>query len=137
MLNDILPGNILRFPMISYPSFMDDVDDLFPTANLLNGLSISEDNRNVYVEASVPGVDPKDVEVTFEKGTLSIKAESKEEEKGKTYRRKATRSFSYGVTPGDVDLKTEPKAICKNGVMTVTFAKAPKIKPKKISVKVL
>lgn len=137
MPNNNLPVNILRFPMISYPSLTEDIEDLFPATNLLNGLSVSEDDKNVYVEAAVPGVYPKDVEVTFEKGILVIKAESKEEEKGKTYQRKATRSFFYRVAPGDVDPKSEPKAICKNGMMTVTFAKIPEAKPKKITVRVL
>lgn len=50
---------------------------MLPTANLLNGLSISEDDKKVYVEASIPGVDPKDVDVIFEKGLLTIRGEKK------------------------------------------------------------
>ena len=135
MTNDLIPKNFWRMPMISFPSFMEDMEDLLPTHNYLNGLTVSEDGKNVYVEAAVPGIDPKEVDVTFSKGVLTIKAEKKEEEKGKTYQRRATRSFLYRVTPGDVDPKAEPQATCKNGVMTVTFAKALEAKPKKISVK--
>lgn len=131
----LLTRDFWRFPMISFPSFMEDIEDMIPTANLLNGLSVSEDDKNVYVEASVPGLDPKEVDVTFSKGVLTIKGEKKEEEKGKTFHRKATRSFFYRVTPGDVDPKAEPQATCKNGVMTITFAKVPEAKPKKIAVK--
>lgn len=132
---DIAPRNIWRFPTISVPSFLEEVEDLLPTSNFLNGLSISEDEKNVYVEAAVPGIDPAEVEVTFDKGVLTIRAEKKEEEKGKTYQRRATRSFFYRATPGEVDQKKEPQAVCKNGVMTVTFAKVPEAKPKKIAVK--
>lgn len=117
------------------PSFLEDIEDLLPTTNLLNGLSVSEDDKSIYVEAAVPGVDPKEVDVTFDKGVLTIKAEKKEEEKGKTYQRKATRSFFYQVKPEDADMKTEPTASYKNGIMTVTFKKAPKGKTKKIAVK--
>lgn len=114
---------------------MEDIEDLLPTSNLLNGLSVSEDDKNVYVEASVPGLDPKEIEVTFSKGMLTIKGEKKEEEKGKTFHKKATRFFFYRVAPGDVDPKSEPQATCKNGVMTVIFAKVPEAKPRKIAVK--
>lgn len=132
---DIVPRSLWRFPTISVPSFLEDIEDLLPTSNLLNGLSVSEDEKNVYVEAAVPGIDPAEVEVTFDKGVLTIRAEKKEEEKGKTYQRHATRSFFYRAAPEDVDQKKEPQAICKNGVMTVTFAKVPEAKPKKIAVK--
>ena len=67
---DLAIKDLFRFPMISFPSLMEDVEDLLPTSNLLNGLSISEDDKNVYIEAAVPGVDPKEVEVTFSKGIL-------------------------------------------------------------------
>lgn len=135
MTNDLTVRNFWRLPMISFPSLMEDIEELLPTSNILNGLSISEDDKNVYVEASVPGIDPKDVEVTFSKGLLTIRGEKKEEEKGKTFHRKATKTFFYRVTPSEIDTKEEPQATCKNGVMTVTFAKVPEAKPKKIAVK--
>mgnify|MGYP000344849268 CR=1 FL=1 len=104
--------------------------------NWPSGLSLSEDDKNVYVQASVPGVDPKDIEVTFDKGVVWIKGESKDEEQNKKYYRKAASSFSYRVAvPGDIDSTQEPQASVKNGVMTVTFTKSPKAQPKKISVK--
>lgn len=135
MANDLMPRDFWRLPMVSFQPFMEDIEDLIPTSNLLNGLSVSEDDKNVYVEAAVPGLDPKEVEVTFSKGVLTIKGEKKEEEKGKAYHRKATQSFFYRVMPGEVDPKAEPKATCKDGVMTVTFAKMPEAKPKRIAVK--
>lgn len=137
---NLIPRNFLSFPAISFPSFLDEAEDLFPpsiwpSANFLQGLSVSEDDKNVYVEAAVPGIDSKEIDVTYEKGVLTIRAEKKEEEKGKTYHKKATKSFFYRVTPGDVDLSKEPQATYKNGVMTVTFTKVPEEKPKKIEVK--
>lgn len=132
---DLLPRDLFRFPLISIPTLVDDVVDLLPTANILNGLSVSDDDKSIYVEAAVPGIDPKDVDVTFTKGILTIKGEKKEEEKGKTYRRKATQSFFYRVHPEDVDPKSEPEATYENGIMTVKFAKIPEAKPKRIAVK--
>lgn len=104
--------------------------------NTPSGLTISEDDRFVYVSANLPGVDPKDVEVTFDKGVVWIKGEMVEEEKDKKYYRKASSSFSYRVAiPGDIDLDKEPEATSKHGIMTVKFVKKPRSQPKKITVK--
>lgn len=111
------------------------LEDVFPTNNAINGLEVSEDNKNVYISAAVPGIDPKDVDVTFDKGVITIRAEKKEEEKGKKFQRRATSSFFYQVMPQNIDMKKEPVAVCKNGVMTVIMQKPESSKPKKIAVK--
>jgi len=50
--------------------------------------------------------------------------------------RQSRQSFYYQLTvSGDVDDKVEPEAKCKNGMMTVTFAKSQKVQPKKITIK--
>lgn len=132
MRYDITPARLFPFT-----TFWED-DDLSMASNNQGGLSISEDDIKVYVSAAIPGVDPKDVEITFEKGNVWIKAESKQEEKDnkKKYYRRAAQSFSYRVTvPGELDQNKEPEATYKHGIMTVAFAKAPKSQPKKIKVK--
>lgn len=130
MAFDIIPSRFWRFPV------WDD-EDWDVTANSGGGLEISEDQKNVYVQAALPGVDPKDVEITFDKGVLWVKGEVKEEEKGgKKFYRKSHSQFSYRVAvPGEIDQNVDPKAESKHGVMTVTFAKVPQSQPKKISVK--
>lgn len=135
MAGDIVPTNLWRLPLIA-SELWEDISDLSPLNGTLNGLSISEDSKNVYVEAALPGVDPKNIDVSFEKGVLWIKGDTKEEESGKKYYRKASSSFSYRITvPGEVDFQTEPVATCKNGRMTVAFEKSKKVQPKKIVVK--
>jgi len=123
-------------PFWRFPQIWEEEDNLLPQTTSISGLSIFEDDKNVYVEAAVPGVDPKSVEVTFDKGVLWIKAEKEEEGKGKKYYRKASSSFSYRLlVPGNLDLNREPQAEAKNGIMTVTFAKVAESKPKKIQIK--
>lgn len=134
MVLDITTRPFWRFPTLS--NSWDDDDDWGLRTSLPSGLSISEDEKNVYIEAAVPGVDPKEIEVTVDKGVVWIKGESKQEEKNKKYYRKAASSFSYRVAvPGDIDPNGEPQAAVKNGVMKVTFAKSPAAQPKKISVR--
>lgn len=136
MVNDITPRTFWRSPFISLPSVWEDIEEMLSITGNINGLSISEDEQNIYVSAAVPGVDPKDIDISLEKGVIWIKGEAKEEEKGKKFYRKASSSFSYRVTiPGEIDQNIEPEADYKNGIMTVTFVKSPKLKPKKITVK--
>lgn len=136
MAMSIVPRSFWTFPS-RFPSFFDDEDDMSLAASSPSGVSISEDDKHVFVTAHLPGIDPKDVDVTFDKGVIWIKGESKEEEqKGRKYYRRATSSFSYRVAvPGELDINTDPQATYKNGVMTVEFLKSEKTQPKKISVK--
>ncbi|MFC1646935.1 Hsp20/alpha crystallin family protein [Patescibacteria group bacterium] len=133
---DLVPGSFWKFPATRLSSLWDDEDDLFQTSGTPSGLTVSEDEKKVYVEAALPGIDPKNVDITFDKGMLWIKGETKEEEKSKKFYRKATNSFSYRVAvPGEIDQKAEPKATSKDGIMKVTFTKVPASEPKKIPVK--
>lgn len=134
MTYDLTPPSFWRFPTLRPMSSWEDDDDLTVTSP--TGLSISEDDTNVYVEAALPGIEPGDIEITFDKGMLWVKGETKVEEKKKKYYRKATSAFSYRVAvPGDIDPNTEPVATAKHGVMTISFKKSPVSTPKKISVK--
>lgn len=133
---DLIRRRPFAFPTIS--SLWDDDEDWLSIPASQTGLSISEDEKNVYVEAAVPGIDPKNVDVTFHDGYVTIHGEVKEEEKEKDrkYYRQFAQSFSYRVAvPNDIDQNVEPTAHYKNGVMKVTFAKTPKSQPKKIKVK--
>ncbi|HVZ11646.1 MAG TPA: Hsp20/alpha crystallin family protein [Patescibacteria group bacterium] len=133
----LTPSRVLSFPSFRFPSFWDDEDELVQSGNA-TGLSISEDDQKVYVEAHLPGIDPKDTEVTYHDGYVWIKGESteKEEDKARKYYRRASSSFSYRVAvPSDVDQNSEPEAKYKNGILNIAFTKAPESQPKKIQVK--
>jgi HSP20 family protein len=135
MSYSLIPKNFLSVPL---RNFWEDVEEWLPSQSHPNGLSVSEDDKKIYIEAAIPGVDSKDVEVTFHDGYLWIRGETKkeEEDKKKKYYRKAVNSFSYQVAvPGDVDTKKDPNANCKNGIITISFEKSPKTQPKKIQVK--
>lgn len=101
---------------------------------------IYEDENEVSVRFELAGVDPKDVEVRFENGVLTLKGERKleREEKRDNYHRLEmsygtfTRSFSL---PGTVDPE-KIKAEAKNGVLAVTLPKRAEAKPRAIQVKV-
>lgn len=119
-------------PFMSWPNIFDE--DSW-TDN--RGLDVYETKDKVIVKASVAGIKPEDVDITFEKGVLWIKAQQKEEEKeGKKYYHKSFRSYSYKVAiPSNVDYKNEPEAEVDDGILTIAFAKSELSKPKKIQIK--
>lgn len=136
MAHDLVPRRLLSFPNL--PSLWDDDDDWLSIPATQSGLSVSEDENNIYIEAAVPGIDPSNVEVTYQDGYVWVRGEQKDEEKDKKrkYYRQASQSFSYRVAvPGDIDANAEPEATYKHGVMTIAFAKSPKSQPKVIKVK--
>lgn len=133
---DLVPKSFWSFPTLR--PWLDDEDWLTTQPNTQSGLSVSEDDKNVYIEAHLPGLKAEDIDVTFHKGELWVKGDRKEEEKDskRKYYRLASSSYSYRVmVPGDVDDTQEPDASYKDGVMTITFKKSSKAEPKKISVK--
>ena len=131
---DIVPKSFWSFPT---SSLLTD-DDFFSPDTTHSDLSVSEDDKNVFVEANMPGLDSDDIEVTYHKGQLWLRGSKKEEEKDKKrkYYRYASSSFSYRLAvPGNIDEKSEPDAEYKNGVMKVTFKKMAEEQPKKITIK--
>jgi HSP20 family protein len=139
MAYDLIPRKYFSFPTVQLPSIWNDDDDWLTNPANPSGLSVSEDEKNIYIEAALPGIDPKNIEITFQDGYLWIRGETKEEEsdKKRKYYRVAAKSFSYRVAvPGDINSSIEPVATYKNGVMTVAFMKSPKTQPKKIQVQI-
>jgi HSP20 family protein len=89
-----------------------------------------EDEKNVYFEADIPGMEPKDIKVGVEDGTLTISAQKEEtkEEEDRNYYRTERYSGSYYremPLPSSVDPE-KVVASSKNGVLRVTLPKREK-----------
>ena len=102
-------------------------------------VDVYETDESVVIKTSVPGVKVEDIDVSVTGDTLTIKAETKEDEeiKRENYLRRERRYGSYcrSVTlPGG--LKTdEAEADYSDGILTLTLPKAEEVKPKSIEVK--
>lgn len=120
--------------MLRFPNIWDDDYAPLPSGD---NLDLYETADEVVVKASVPGVDSSKVDITFEKGVMTISAAEEEETaEGKKFYQKSSRSYAYRVAiPGNLDLSVEPSATFKNGVVMVVFKKAEEAKPKKIAIK--
>lgn len=104
-------------------------------------MDVYQTDKAVMVETPLAGVRPEDVEVTVEKGVLTLKGESKKEHEvdEKNYYRKEVRSGSFFrqlalPTPVVEDKVTAEFA---DGVLKITCPKAQPTVAKKIAVKVI
>lgn len=98
-----------------------------------------ETDDSVVLKTAVPGVKAEDISVSVTGDTLTIKAESKEEEevKRENYLRRERRFGSYcrSVTlPGGLEAENA-EADYSDGILTLTLPKAEEVKPKSITVK--
>ncbi len=102
-------------------------------------VNLSEDQDNLYVEALVPGLEAKDIELTVMRGMLTLSGERKASEgPKKTWHRNERGAGKFLRT---VELPVEVaadkvKAEYKNGVLTVALPKHEAARPKKVEVKV-
>ena len=104
------------------------------------GIDLAETDDSVVVKAEIPGIDPKEGNISIQENNLILKGEKKEEkeEKGKNYYRmeRSYGRFSRSVElPASVDMD-KVKAECKNGVLEITLPKKEEVRSKQISVKV-
>jgi len=102
-------------------------------------VNFSEDAGHVYIEALVPGVDPKDIDLSVVRDTVTISGERKPfaDKAGQIVHRAELGSGKFSRTlelPADIN-PDKISAVCKDGIMQVTLAKAEHAKPKKIEIK--
>ncbi len=96
------------------------------------------DNDQLVVRADLPGIDPKDVEVTVSGDVLTVrgKRERTQEEKKRDYihREVSYGSFERSMTlPKGVDAE-QIKASYKNGVLELTMPAPKELAPRKVPI---
>ncbi|MEA5112401.1 MAG: Hsp20/alpha crystallin family protein [Geobacteraceae bacterium] len=101
-------------------------------------VNISEDVGEVRVEALLPGVDPAALEISVLRNTLTVAGERKAPEvvRNQVWHRNERGFGKFSRTielPAEID-SGKVTAECRDGLLTVTLAKAESAKPKKITV---
>lgn len=120
--------------IFTWPRWLNEWEDEFPTMTASRGLRIHEDDKNIYVDAVVAGVPADDVQVDIEDGVITVKAEKKVEEKGKGEYKSSSYNYYYtcALSGGQWD---KAKAEVSNGVLELSIPKTEASRPKKITVK--
>ena len=110
------------------------------TANFVPAVDVYEDEKKVVLKLEVPGIEEKDLDVSVEKNTLTVKGERKfeKEEKEENFHRIERRygSFFRAFTlPSTVDTENVD-ASYNAGVLKLELNKKPEAQPKQIKVNV-
>ena len=109
------------------------------TANWAPAVDIKEDDKAFTLLADIPGVDPEDIEVTMDKGVLTIKGERQSEKKTEEENYKRVER-QYGVfyrrfTLPDSANAEAIEAQSEHGVLKITIPKQEVAQSRRISVK--
>jgi len=117
----------------------NDEDTTATTANWAPPVDISEDERTFTLLADIPGVEPKDIDISMEKGVLTIKGERQSEDakENESYRRTERNSgqFYRRFTLPDSADSDKIEAKSEHGVLKIIIPKQEVAVSRKIEVK--
>ena len=101
-------------------------------------MDISETPDAYEIEASMPGIDPDDVDITMDNHVLTIRGETKaeEEKQGRNYHLRERRIGSYvrSITLPSSIKEDAIEAHYENGVLKLRLPKAEEAKAKHIQI---
>jgi HSP20 family protein len=102
-------------------------------------MDVSEDEDAYLLKASLPGVDPNDIDITYRDGILTIKGEVREDQEveREQYRVRERRygSFSRSIQLPSAVRADDIEASHQNGVLRLHVPKTEEVKPKRIQIK--
>ena len=140
---------IRRDPFREMMTLRSAMDRLFDTAFLGEAgegpafvdtlpLDVTESEDEYVVKASIPGIQPEDMEITYSGKTLTIKGEYKaEEEKDDVHyhlRERRYGAFARSLTLPAAVRSEAIEAKYESGVLSLKLPKSEEVKPKKIAV---
>ncbi|MGB5511749.1 MAG: Hsp20/alpha crystallin family protein [Woeseiaceae bacterium] len=137
-------------PWYGAQQLQDDINRLFSgwntndssgvTADWVPTVDINEFDGKFQLYVDLPGVDPKDVEITLESGVLTITGErfmqaEKTDEKviSRRTERGSGRFYRRFILPDTVDADNV-KAVDRHGVLEIVIPKQAKAQPRRIEV---
>jgi HSP20 family protein len=140
-------STLIRWNPTNRRRLMNEFDRLFEMPALWDEarnnwsleLDVAETQDGYVVKASVPGIDPENLDITMEDNVLAIKGEfnQEEEKENEQYYIRERRIGSFGRTVRfPVLVNSESiEAAYEKGVLTLTVPKAEEVKPKRITIK--
>lgn len=116
----------------------DDNGSSLATSDWTPAVDIKEEPDRYVIHADVPGVEPKDIDISMEDGVLTIKGERSTEnrEERENYKRveRVRGTFYRRFSLPDTANADAISAKSKNGVLEVVIPKQEKLQPKRIVV---
>jgi HSP20 family protein len=109
------------------------------TSHWRPAVDIKEEADRFLITADLPGVDPKNIEITMDNGVLTIKgerqSEASEEKEGFKRVERVSGTFYRRFSLPDTADAERIEAKGKDGVLEVVLPKHEKVQPRKIEVK--
>jgi len=127
-------------PFDSMDKFFDNFPAVARGQGLVPAIDVYDSKDSVVIETALPGVDPRNVQLSIENDVLTISgsSERKTEVDEKDYYRKEIRSGSFMrqvSLPAGVK-EDSAKASFKDGILKIDFPKSHIEQPKKIKIDV-
>jgi HSP20 family protein len=101
-------------------------------------IRLSDDGKALSLRAELPGLSEKDVDVSVNGSTLTLRGERKlQAPEGYSVHRAERGAYRFERSyqlPTKIDAE-KAQAVMKNGVLTLTLPKVPEAQPKQIAVK--
>lgn len=135
---------VVRWTPVNPANLFNEFDRLFerPSARTASewsiALDVAETEAAYLVKATVPGINPDDVEITLEDDVLSLKGElqrDEEVEEAKYHvRERRFGAFSRSIRFPTAVNGDAVEATYSNGVLSLNIPKAETVKPKRITI---
>lgn len=107
-------------------------------SNWTPAVDIREEQDRFVIQADIPGVDPKDIEVQMENGILTIRGQRQSDtsDTRENYRRieRVRGSFQRRLSLPDTAAADAISARSQHGVLEVVIPKQTKVQPRRIDV---
>jgi HSP20 family protein len=119
-------------------SRFSDEESSVAASDWMPAVDIKEEKDRFIIQADLPGVDPKDIEITMENGILTLKGQRISETKEETekYKRieRVRGTFLRRFSLPETVAADRIAAKSKNGVLEVVVPKGSATQPRKINV---
>ena len=122
-----------------FGDYMDRTGTARSHTGVFPSLNITESGDNLYVQAELPGVDPKEIDISAMADSITLRGERKvtpvSEEVNYHQREREFGTFKRIINLPTKINTDKISASYKNGILTVVLPKAEEVKPKQIQIK--
>ena len=115
------------------------VDDTLNSGTWAPPVDVAEDNDKIHVKVEVPGMDEKDLKVSFEDGLLTVSGERQFERRDDRNYHRIERTYGSFVRTFSLPRSIDAGMIAanyRNGVLEIEIPKKEEAKPKQIQINV-
>lgn len=115
------------------------LDDNLSSGTWAPPVDVAEDNEKIHVKVEVPGMEEKDLKISFEDGLLTVSGERQFERREDRNYHRIERTYGSFVRTFSLPRSIDASAIVasyRNGVLEIDIPKKEEAKPRQIQINV-